>query len=34
MRKNRLKVPAPSTRAASVSSAGIDWSAPIETRKK
>ena len=25
---------APSTCAASVSSAGIDWSAPIETRKK
>src|SRR3954451_5131976 len=25
---------APSTVAASVSSAGIDWSAPIETRKK
>ena len=26
--------PPPSTRAASVSSSGIDWSAPIETRKK
>ena len=33
----RLKIaqaPPPSTRAASVSSAGIDWSAPSETRKK
>src|SRR5437588_5517368 len=26
--------PPPSTRAASVSSCGMDWSAPIETRKK
>src|SRR5437763_14834614 len=33
----RLKIwngPPPSTRAASVSSSGIDWSAPIDTTKK
>src|SRR3954452_24944831 len=33
-RRNRCQGPPPSTVAASISSAGIDWSAPIETRKK
>ena len=33
-RRKIAQPPPPSTRAASVSSAGIDWSAPIETRKK
>src|SRR5437879_6184950 len=33
-RRNTWRRLAPSTRAASISSVGIDWSAPIETRKK
>src|SRR5204863_1012367 len=33
-RRNTAQAPPPSTRAASVSSAGIDCSAPSETRKK
>src|SRR6266550_3864797 len=33
-RRKTCQRPPPSTRAASVSSLGIDWSAPIETRKK
>src|SRR5581483_1745036 len=32
--RNTCQAPPPSTRAASVSSSGIDWSAPSETRKK
>ena len=33
-RRKTWNRPPPSTRAASVSSVGIDWSAPIETKKK